>query len=47
MRRYGKTFELTEPRVMPKAEAAQSVKGLWQPIFAQLPFEQGVLMKRA
>jgi hypothetical protein len=47
MRRYGKTFELTEPRVMPKAEAAQSVKGLWQPIFAQLPFEQAVLMKRA
>ena len=47
MRRYGKTFELTEPRVMPKAEAAQSVKGLWQPIFAQLPFEQAVLLKRA
>jgi deazaflavin-dependent oxidoreductase (nitroreductase family) len=26
MRRSGKTFELTEPRVMPKAEAAQSVR---------------------
>src|SRR3982074_2556094 len=42
MRRYGKTLELTEPRVMPKAEAAQSVKGLWRPIFARLPFEQAV-----
>jgi deazaflavin-dependent oxidoreductase (nitroreductase family) len=47
MRRYGKTFELTEPHVMPKADAAPSVKGLWQPIFAQLPFEQAVLLKRA
>jgi hypothetical protein len=40
-------LELTEPRVMPKAEAAQSVKGLWRPIFARLPFEQAVLLKRA
>ena len=47
MRRYGKTLELTEPRVMPKAEVAQSVKGLWRPIFARLPFEQAVLLKRA
>lgn len=46
MRRYGKTFELTEPRVMSKAEAAPSVKGLWRPIFARLPFEQAVLLKR-
>jgi deazaflavin-dependent oxidoreductase (nitroreductase family) len=47
MRRYGKTLELTEPRVMPKTEAAQSVKGLCRPIFARLPFEQAVLLKRA
>jgi hypothetical protein len=47
MRRYGKTFELTDPRVMPKAEAAQFVKGLWRPIFATLPFEQAVLLARA
>ena len=46
MRRYGKTFELTDPRVMPKAEAAPSVKGPWRPIFARLPFEQAVLLKR-
>jgi hypothetical protein len=47
MRRYGKTLELTDPRVMPKAEAAPAVKGLWQPIFARLPFEQAVLLRRA
>jgi deazaflavin-dependent oxidoreductase (nitroreductase family) len=47
LRRYGKTLELTEPRVVPKAEAAPSVKGLWRPIFARLPFEQAVLLKRA
>ncbi|MDT5182864.1 MAG: hypothetical protein QOI29_1022 [Mycobacterium sp.] len=47
MRRYGKKLELTEPRVMPKAEAAPAVKGLWRPIFARLPFEQAVLLRRA
>jgi deazaflavin-dependent oxidoreductase (nitroreductase family) len=46
MRRYGKTIELADPRVMPKAEAAQSVIGLWRPIFARLPFEQAVLLNR-
>ena len=46
MRRYGKTLELTDPRVMPKAEAAPAVKGLWRPIFARLPFEQAVLFTR-
>jgi deazaflavin-dependent oxidoreductase (nitroreductase family) len=46
MRRYGKTFALAEPRVVTKAEAAPSVKGGWRPIFARLPFEQAVLLKR-
>jgi hypothetical protein len=46
MRRDGKTFELTDARVMPRAEAAPSVKVAWQPIFAPLPFEQAVLLKR-
>ena len=45
MRRHGKTIELTDPRVMPKAEAAPAVKG--RPLFARLPFEQAVLLKRA
>jgi deazaflavin-dependent oxidoreductase (nitroreductase family) len=47
LQRYGKTFELVDPIVVPKAEAAQSVKGLWRPIFARLPFEQAVLLRRA
>jgi deazaflavin-dependent oxidoreductase (nitroreductase family) len=46
MRRYGKTFALAEPRVMTKAEAAQSVRGAWRPIFARLPFDQAVLLTR-
>ena len=47
MRRYGKTIELVDPEVVSKAEAAQAVKGLWRPIFARLPFEQAVLLRRA
>jgi deazaflavin-dependent oxidoreductase (nitroreductase family) len=47
MRRYGRTIELVDPRVMPKAEAAPSVTGLWRPIFERLPFEQAVLLRRA
>src|SRR3979490_1393545 len=47
MRRYGRTLSLTDPRVMPKAEAARAVKGPWKPIFARLPFEQAVLLTRA
>jgi deazaflavin-dependent oxidoreductase (nitroreductase family) len=47
MRRYGKTLELTDPRVMPKAQAGPAEKGLWRPIFARLPFEQALLLRRA
>ena len=46
LKRYGKTIELTDPRVMSKEEAAQSVTGFWRPIFARLPFEQAVLLRR-
>jgi deazaflavin-dependent oxidoreductase (nitroreductase family) len=44
---HGKTTAFVDPQVVPKAEAAQSVKGLWRPIVARLPFEQAVLLKRA
>lgn len=47
MRRYGKTLALTDPRVMPKAEAAPLVTGVWRPLFLVLPFEQAVVFKRA
>ena len=46
MRRYGKTFTVTEPKVMPKSAAAPAVTGLWRPIFARLPFEYALLLKR-
>ena len=46
MRRHGKTIELTDPHVMPKAEAAPAVNGMARPLFARLPFEQAVLLKR-
>jgi deazaflavin-dependent oxidoreductase (nitroreductase family) len=46
MRRYGKTFTVTDPRVVAKAEAASHVNAGWRPIFARLPFEQAVLLRR-
>jgi deazaflavin-dependent oxidoreductase (nitroreductase family) len=46
MRRYGRTFAVTDPRVVSKEEAAGSVTGLWRPIFARLPFDQAVLLLR-
>jgi deazaflavin-dependent oxidoreductase (nitroreductase family) len=46
IKRYGKTFGVTDPRVVSKAEAAASVTGLWQPIFGRLPFDQAVLLRR-
>ena len=47
MQRYGKTFTVADPQVMPKAVAAPSVKGLWRTIFLRLPFEYAVLLKRS
>lgn len=46
MRRHGKTLRLTEPRVVPKAEAASHVVGRAQKVFARLPFDQAVLLRR-
>lgn len=46
IQRYGKTIQVRDPRVVPKAEAAQSVTGLWRPIFGRLPFDQAVLLTR-
>jgi deazaflavin-dependent oxidoreductase (nitroreductase family) len=44
---HGKTSEFVDPQVVPKADAARSVKGLWRPVVARMPFEQAVLLKRA
>ncbi len=46
MRRHGKTFAVTDPRVMPKAEAAKSVTTTTRPVFVRLPFESAVLLRR-
>ncbi|MDT5194878.1 MAG: hypothetical protein QOH20_1632 [Mycobacterium sp.] len=47
IQRYGRTIDLVDPRVVSKAEAARSVTGLWRPIFARLPFDKAVLLRRA
>ncbi|MEO3758643.1 nitroreductase family deazaflavin-dependent oxidoreductase [Mycobacterium sp. B14F4] len=47
MRRYGRTFEVRDPRVMTKAQAAPAVTGWMRPLFGILPFEQAVLLTRA
>jgi deazaflavin-dependent oxidoreductase (nitroreductase family) len=46
MQRRGKTFTVAEPRVVPKAEAAQHVSKVARPFFSRLPFESAVLLKR-
>ena len=46
MRRHGKTFGVTEPRVVSRAEAAPHVARGWRPIFARAPFEQAVLLTK-
>lgn len=46
MRRHGKTFAVSNPHVVTKAEAAPHVRGHAQAVFARLPFEQAVLLTR-
>jgi len=46
MRRHGKSFRVTDPTVMSKADAARSVTGLMRPLFPLLPFESAVLFLR-
>ena len=46
MRRYGRSFRVTDPQVLSKAEAAASVTGLMRPVFGRLPFESAALFLR-
>ncbi len=46
MRRYGRTFEVRDPQVMPRRQAAPLIDRRWRPLFGVLPFEQAVLLKR-
>jgi deazaflavin-dependent oxidoreductase (nitroreductase family) len=46
IKRYGKIFDVRDPQVMPKAQAAPAVTGWMRPLYRLLPFEQAVLLKR-
>ena len=46
LRHMGRTIKLTEPRVVPKAEAATHVTGFWRAVFPRLPFDSAVLLTR-
>ena len=46
MKRHGKTFTVSEPRVVSKAVAAGHVSGATRRVFARLPFENAVLLRR-
>jgi len=47
MQRYGKIFDVTEPRVVTKAEAAVLVARRWRPIYSRAPFADTLLLKNA
>lgn len=48
MTRRGRTFAVTDPRVVSKAEAAEHVTGFAAKVFPRLPFDNGaVLLRRA
>ncbi len=47
MRRNGKSFDVADPQVVTKAEAATHVAGGARRIFARLPFEEAVLLTKA
>lgn len=47
MKRHGRTFTVTDPRVVSKAEAAEHVTGVARFLFGRMPFEQAVLLRRA
>ena len=46
MRPHGKTFGVTNPQIVTKAEAASHVSGAARRVFARLPFEEAVLLTK-
>ena len=46
MRRHGKTFDIADPQVVTRDEAAEHVGSGTRRIFGRLPFEQAVLFTR-
>jgi len=47
LRRNAKTYYITNPRVVSRADAAEHVQGRWRAAFARMPFEQVVLLNKA
>ena len=45
MKRYGRTFAVTDPRVVTRAQAAPQVTGLGRFVFPHIPFEYAVLLR--
>ena len=46
MRRHGRTFGVTNPQTVTKAEAAPHISGAARRVFGRLPFEQAVLLTK-
>jgi deazaflavin-dependent oxidoreductase (nitroreductase family) len=47
MRRYGKSFDVTDPRVVTKVEAAPLVLARWRPVYSRVPFADTLLLRSA
>lgn len=45
LKRYGRTFVVSDPRVVTKSEAAAEVTGWSKPLFTRIPAEQAVLLR--
>lgn len=46
IQRSGKTFGVSQPQTVTRAEVTRYLTGLWRPIVARLPFEQAVLLTK-
>jgi len=46
LKRHGRTFAVTDPRVVTRAEAAPHITGLGRFAFPHIPFEYAVLLRR-
>jgi len=46
MQRYGKTYRVTNPRIMPKTESQPYVLPRWRPIYAMSPFDETLLLTK-
>jgi deazaflavin-dependent oxidoreductase (nitroreductase family) len=47
MQHYGRTFEVSQPRVTSKTDAAQHVLRRWLPVYRRSPFPAALLLTQA